>query len=468
VDVEEARRGRPRLTPVALSLWSIAEGARLSSELRDAGVPVMLLKGPRLQERLYGTPAAYVSSDVDVLVPRNRAREARAALTGSGWTFEPENGMLWFLSAAASFERSGFRADLHWGLHAAHLPSLSLRSLERDLWHGALPGPDGYLVPDNEALFVYLAVHAVGHRFERPHWVENVFAAAANVRSWDRVWHIAAAARVTDAVRAAMEEREPGSSTVVLDGVLGRAIWYSTYALRGHAFPTRLRGRVRELQAMRREGFGWRGVSSRTVSFGDLRLRVDAGVFDPQPVSLRLIAAAIERGVSAPEVIVDVGTGCGAIALSAAGRWPDATVLGLDVSSRAIRCARRNARRLSLDVRFELSDLLRDLPRSLRGKVDLLFSNIPYISPASGRDMGEWRVPSGTVYGPGNDGLGLMRQLAMQAEAVLAPAGLWVFQMGDSQWEAWSYHLSGLGFGILEPSERRPGGALVAGAIRKS
>jgi HemK-like putative methylase len=464
VDVEEARRGRPRLTPVALSLWSIAEGARLASELREAGVPVMLLKGPRLQERLYGTPAAYVSSDIDILVPRSRAKHARAALVASGWTFESENGVLWFLSAAASFERSGFRADLHWGLHAAHLPAWSLRSLERALWRGAMPGPDGFLVPDDDALFVYLAVHAVGHRFERRHWVENVHAAAAKVKCWDRVWSIAKAAHVTVALRAAMQEREPGDRVAVLDGVAGRSVWYSTYALRGHALPVSLRARLREFQAMRREGFGWRLTSSREAGFGDLRLRVAAGVFDPQSVSLELLDIAAEHLDSDPRVVVDVGTGSGAIALSAARRWPDATVVGLDVSSRAIGCARDNARRLGASVRFQRSDLMSRLPRALSGKVDLVFSNVPYVSPAHGRDSSGWRVPLSTIYGPGNDGLGLMRDLAVQTKAALARPGLWVFQIADAQWEAWADHLSGLGYDTISPIERRPGSAVVGGA----
>jgi HemK-like putative methylase len=294
--------------------------------------------------------------------------------------------------------------------------------------------------------------------------VENVHAAAAKVQNWDRVWRIAESARVSVAVRAAMQEQRPGELVPVLDGVAGRAVWYSTYALRGHLLPPSLRARLRELQAMRREGFGWRRNSSRDVTFGDLRLRVDAGVFDPQPISLELLETAAEyRG--APRLIVDVGTGSGAVAFSAARRWPHATVVGLDVSGRALGCARRNARRLGVDVRLEHSDLLRQLPQALMGKVDLLMSNVPYVSPAHGRDAKGWRVPLSTIYGPDNDGLGLMRELALQARAAFAPQGLWVFQIADSQWDAWRYHLSSLGYETISPTERRPGGAVVGAAV---
>src|SRR5688500_7668841 len=50
-----------RLPSVATALWSQAESRRLASALRDARIPAMVLKGPDLQERLYGTPAAYAS-----------------------------------------------------------------------------------------------------------------------------------------------------------------------------------------------------------------------------------------------------------------------------------------------------------------------------------------------------------------------------------------------------------------------
>src|SRR5687767_3344328 len=125
-DLDRIVAERPQLAPLLYAMWARAEGQRLAAELRYVGVPVLLLKGPELQERLYGTPAAYESSDIDVLVHPDNAAAARAALIANGWSFEADNGVFWRLSAAATFERSGFRADLHWGLHAAHLPAWSL------------------------------------------------------------------------------------------------------------------------------------------------------------------------------------------------------------------------------------------------------------------------------------------------------------------------------------------------------
>jgi release factor glutamine methyltransferase len=459
---------RPKLAPVLYAMWSRSEGRRLGAELRQAGVPVMLLKGPELQDRLYGTPAAYESSDVDVLIRARDARLARATMRAHGWRFEPENGVLWRLSAAASYERKGFRADLHWGLHAAHLPSWAMRPLEQALWAGAAPDPSGFLVPDAESLFVFLAVHVVGHRFERPEWVRNVHAAAALVSDWDLVWHIANEARVTTAVRESMSDRDPGFRIPVLDGVIGRTIWWSTYVMRGHAVPKGARDRIREALALRREGFGFTGrTNDRLVTVGDLELIVEPGVFEPQGVTLRGVDLASDLlGDKHPSVVIDIGTGAGLLAFASARRWPSAEVFGGDRSPRAVHNSERNADRLGVtNVRFGIGSLLQAMPDRLQGRVDLAFSNVPYVPPAGGRRSTKgWHMPLATIYGPDADGLGLMRELCRELPFFLRPGGIWVFQIGDSQWEPWCLHLSEHGFEPISPTARRRGNAIVAAA----
>src|SRR4051794_16671218 len=87
-------RSDPKLAFVARAMWSQAKLRECLDVLSQSDIPVLLLKGPDLQARLYGTPAAYASSDADVLIPRARAREARETLEGQGWSFEPSNGVL--------------------------------------------------------------------------------------------------------------------------------------------------------------------------------------------------------------------------------------------------------------------------------------------------------------------------------------------------------------------------------------
>ena len=77
--------------------------------------------------------------------------------------------------------------------------------------------------------------------------------------------------------------------------------------------------------------------------------------------------------------MVDVGTGTGAIALAIKDERPDARVLAIDVSSDAVASARENAARSALVVEVLAGDLLDPLPPELRGAVDLVVGNPPYV-----------------------------------------------------------------------------------------
>jgi release factor glutamine methyltransferase len=115
--------------------------------------------------------------------------------------------------------------------------------------------------------------------------------------------------------------------------------------------------------------------------FLGLGLAVEPGVFVPRPETEGLVVAALEvlDGVSDPTA-VDVGTGTGAVALAIRSRRPDAQVLAIDVSAEAVRLARGNAARLGLDVQVRLGDLMAAVPEELRGRVDLIVSNPPYVA----------------------------------------------------------------------------------------
>lgn len=250
-EAESVGEFRQEFVGVTRALRAQAEGRKLAHQLTSVGVPVLVLKGPDLQARLYGTPAAYPSGDLDVLVPRRAASLVREVLVSSGWRFSPGNGILWRLSAAATYERDGFFLDLHWGIHAAHLPAASLRPLEQALWERAALGPSGMLEPDAESLLVFLAAHAVGHKFARPEWSENVRRCAALVEDWQEVWHLAGRARLVGAVRSGLRSDTTGGAQPVLDGVWGRMIWAGSWLVRGQFLPQRMRDRLRGCRSSR-------------------------------------------------------------------------------------------------------------------------------------------------------------------------------------------------------------------------
>ncbi len=124
--------------------------------------------------------------------------------------------------------------------------------------------------------------------------------------------------------------------------------------------------------------------------FRRLTLEVRPGVFVPRPETEVLVGAALEAlGPVEDPVVVDVGTGTGAIALAIKDERPDAEVFATDISPEAVELARRNAARLGLDVRVLQGDLLAPLPEELRGWVDLVISNPPYVTPAEYEDLPE-------------------------------------------------------------------------------
>jgi release factor glutamine methyltransferase len=123
-------------------------------------------------------------------------------------------------------------------------------------------------------------------------------------------------------------------------------------------------------------------------SFRGLRLEVRPGVFVPRPETEVLVETVLYELRSSPDpVVVDVGTGSGAIALAIKGERPDAAVFATDRSPEAIELTRRNAERLALDVRVLHGDLLAPLPGELRGWVDLVVSNPPYVAAEEVADL---------------------------------------------------------------------------------
>jgi release factor glutamine methyltransferase len=465
--VELSTDTSPGIRRAVLALSQQAQAHEVAHHLENAGVPVLCLKGPDLQQRLYGTPDRYLSSDVDILVPRRSAGRARAVLERTGWEFEPENGALWRLSRAAAFSRKGHIVDLHWGLHAAHLPGWSLVSLERDLWSGALQTDEGLRHPDAESLFVFLAVHAAGHKYERQEWIDNARIAATEVNDWDRVRAIASRARVCGAVKRILSADPGRGSARVLDGLRGDMLWMATLLARGHFIPSSVRDTIRESISLHRQGLGWRANSVRSMDYEGLQLRVPDGVFGPRKVSSTIIDMAATHLSPEPLLIADVGTGTGVLAILAARTWPRAHVEALDASRRACAAAKWNSRRYAPDrITVRCGSLLSPLPASAEGRIDLLMSNIPYVPPGASGDLEGWSAPQSAIYGEHSDGLGLMRSLRDQGRKALRPGGVWVFQIADAQVEAWQADLEASSFGFIPPSRRRPGKAVVAAARR--
>jgi release factor glutamine methyltransferase len=117
--------------------------------------------------------------------------------------------------------------------------------------------------------------------------------------------------------------------------------------------------------------------------FRRLVLEVRPGVFVPRPETEVLVEIGL-RAVSAIDrpIVVDVGTGTGAVALAIADEHPGARVFATDIASEAVALARANATRLHLDVTVDQGDLFTAVPSELRGRIDVVCANPPYVPPA--------------------------------------------------------------------------------------
>lgn len=123
-------------------------------------------------------------------------------------------------------------------------------------------------------------------------------------------------------------------------------------------------------------------------AFRRITLQVLPGVFVPRPETEVLVEHAIAaladgRG----DLVVDVGTGTGAIALAIKQENPRARVYATDRSPEAVELASANASRLGLEVTVLEGDLLQPLPPELMGQVDLVVSNPPYVAPEELEDL---------------------------------------------------------------------------------
>lgn len=195
-------------------------------------------------------------------------------------------------------------------------------------------------------------------------------------------------------------------------------------------------GRYRELvrRRLRREPVAY---ITGTREFWSLPLVVSDRVLVPRPETETLVEQALrivgELGLDAP-LIVDVGTGSGAIALALASELPRARVLALDVDPAALEVAAENARRLELELTPLRGDLLDALPPDT-GPLDLVVANLPYVASAEldglQPEVARWEPRRALDGGP--DGLDPLRRLVPQAAARLGGGRALVLEVGAVQ-----------------------------------
>lgn len=169
---------------------------------------------------------------------------------------------------------------------------------------------------------------------------------------------------------------------------------------------------------------------------------VGPGVLVPRPETELLVDIALRELAKAPaSVVVDAGTGSGAVAVSVAAEVPDAVVIGTDVSPTALTTAMRNAARHAPFAGFVRCDLLDGLQ-----KADIVLANLPYVPSekidALEPEVSRWE-PRVALDG-GEDGLRLIRRLITDCAKRVRP-GLLALEVGFGQAVTVAAELAALG-----------------------
>ncbi|MEW6058679.1 MAG: HemK/PrmC family methyltransferase [Actinomycetota bacterium] len=161
--------------------------------------------------------------------------------------------------------------------------------------------------------------------------------------------------------------------------------------------------------------------------FRGLKLISRPGVFVPRDSTEFLAEQAIRRLRRRKRPIaVDLATGGGPVALAVAHETRRVRVYGTDVSTAAVRMARKNAERLRLRATFVTGDLFGGLPEGLVGKVDVVTLHPPYVAKRELKDLPlEIRKfePVHTLTDHSEDGLGLIERAAAESHEWLRKGG---------------------------------------------
>ncbi len=175
-----------------------------------------------------------------------------------------------------------------------------------------------------------------------------------------------------------------------------------------------------------------------SVEFYGWQFEVGPGVFIPRPET-ELIVEAAQNRMPAPQGILDLCTGSGALAIALSKQFPQAKTVASDCSEAALAFARRNidrhdcAKQVSL-LKGDLFDAIRDA--SLQTQIfDLIVCNPPYISeadrpslPANVRDY----EPPIALFAP-EEGLAFYRRILSEVEPFLSEKGTIFLELGAGQ-----------------------------------
>lgn len=203
------------------------------------------------------------------------------------------------------------------------------------------------------------------------------------------------------------------------------------------------------------------------AAFGGLTISVDPGVFVPRRRTELLVSEAVlAAGGRRRPLVVDVCCGSGAVGAAVAATLPAITLHATDIDPAAVACSRRNI--AAVGGQAHLGDLFDPLPEQLRGQVDVITANAPYV-PTEAIGL---LPPEARRYEPrvaldgGADGLDVQRHVITAATDWLAADGTLLIETSAGQAAATAAAFAAGGLVATIVSDDDLGGTVVVGRIR--
>jgi release factor glutamine methyltransferase len=160
-----------------------------------------------------------------------------------------------------------------------------------------------------------------------------------------------------------------------------------------------------------------------STEFYGFELKVRVGVLIPRPETERLVELTLER-LGESGRVVDVGCGSGAIAIAIQKERPRLEVWATDINPNAIALTLENAKHFKLNIHTLETSLL----HGLKGQFSAIVSNPPYL-PNTDFLEPEVQLEPPTALFSGEDGLGLARELVLQAPNYLTSKGFLLLEL---------------------------------------
>ncbi|MGC8977674.1 MAG: peptide chain release factor N(5)-glutamine methyltransferase [Candidatus Ratteibacteria bacterium] len=170
--------------------------------------------------------------------------------------------------------------------------------------------------------------------------------------------------------------------------------------------------------------------------FFDTQLKIEKGVFIPRPETELLVEKIIkiykENFLPESVKILDIGTGCGNIAICLAKNIENSYVIGIDISKKSLKIAKENARLNNVEnkINFKYSNLF----SNINDNFDIIVSNPPYISeneyPSLSKEIKY--EPKRAIIG-GKDGLKIIKKILKECPKFLKNNGYLILEVGYKQ-----------------------------------